>query len=364
MVNFESVKVEEIRGRYIVWEDIKKFSGRSSKEIGATHVGNSVEGRPIEAWTLGSGPRKILMWSQMHGNESTTTKAVIDFINFLLMGSPLAEIITEACTFRIIPMLNPDGATAYTRINANGVDLNRDAQALTQPESKILRKVYDTFRPHFCFNLHDQRTIFNVGETARPATVSFLAPAHDEARSISDTRALSMQLVAAMNQELQDLIPGQVGRYDDAFNPNCVGDTFQMLHTPTVLFEAGHFSNDYAREHTRKYIWHALVSGVKAISKGELSRYTREAYHQIPENDKRFVDVLIENIAVLNASYNRGEGMGILFKEVLRGNRIIFEPQIEKIGKLNQYYGHQRYNCLNDKDLSALKENAKLIKLV
>jgi murein tripeptide amidase MpaA len=38
-------------------------------------------------------------------------------------------------------MLNPDGAKTYTRENANKVDLNRDSQDLTQPESKILRKL-------------------------------------------------------------------------------------------------------------------------------------------------------------------------------------------------------------------------------
>ena len=125
-------------------------------------------------------------------------------------------------------MLNPDGAAVYARVNANGIDLNRDAQERTQPESVVLRNTFDEFCPDFCFNLHDQRTIFNVGTTAKPATVSFLAPAHNDERSISKSRAISMQLVAAMNSVLQSIIPGRVGRYDDAFNANCVGDTFQM----------------------------------------------------------------------------------------------------------------------------------------
>jgi hypothetical protein len=47
----------------------------------------------------------------------------------------------------------------YTRLNANEVDLNRDSQNLTQPESKVLREIFDLFQPHYCFNLHDQRTI-------------------------------------------------------------------------------------------------------------------------------------------------------------------------------------------------------------
>jgi murein tripeptide amidase MpaA len=44
-------------------------------------------------------------------------------------------------------MLNPDGADMYTRLNANEVDLNRDSQNLTQPESKVLREIFDLFQP-------------------------------------------------------------------------------------------------------------------------------------------------------------------------------------------------------------------------
>jgi len=108
------------------------------------------------------------MWSQMHGNESTTTKAVIDLLNYLKHDSVNALEIANQCTLKIIPILNPDGARDYTRVNANQIDLNRDAQDLTQPESRILKEEYDYFRPDFCFNLHDQRTIFNVGKTNKP----------------------------------------------------------------------------------------------------------------------------------------------------------------------------------------------------
>ncbi|WP_246054392.1 M14 family metallopeptidase [Antarcticibacterium flavum] len=61
-------------------------------------------------------------------------------------------------------MLNPDGARAYTRVNSRGVDLNRDAHNREEEESKVLRKVYNEFKPHYCFNLHDQRTIFSAGQ--------------------------------------------------------------------------------------------------------------------------------------------------------------------------------------------------------
>src|SRR5690606_31155406 len=221
--DYEYIKEKTITGRYITPMDINPYLDSMASEFDVRKVGRSVQGQSIRSITLGAGPIRIMMWSQMHGNESTTTKSVLDLLNFFRTGSDLARSILRNCTIAIIPMLNPDGAIAYTRVNANGIDLNRDAQERTQPESVVLRELYHDFKPDYCFNLHDQRTIFNVGNTPKPATVSFLAPAHDRERSISGTRALSMQLIVAMNRELQKYIPGQIGRYDDSFNSNCIG---------------------------------------------------------------------------------------------------------------------------------------------
>ena len=361
---YPSIKVNAVQGRYLTNEDSMAFLEKVSGTFLVETVGHSVQERPIKTITLGTGKRKIMMWSQMHGNESTTTKAVLDFINFLNTPSELAHTIKESCTITIIPVLNPDGAAAYTRVNANGIDLNRDAQNRSQPESKVLRQIFDDFQPDHCFNLHDQRTIFNVGETPKPATVSFLAPAHDGERSISKTRAVSMQLIVGIHKVLQQLIPGQIGRYDDAFNSNCIGDTFQMLNVPTVLFEAGHFPNDYQREKTREYIFIAMVAAVELIAKNTIGQYRKEDYFAIPENNKRFFDILIKNAHIVNASHSEGSSIGILFKEVLMNGSIVFEPTVEKTGNLDNCYGHKTLNCLDNNDLKVLKASSEITRSI
>ena len=294
----------------------------------------------------------------MHGNESTTTKSLLDLINFLGSRSGVAQLILENCTLQLIPILNPDGATAYTRVNANAIDLNRDAQDRTQPESIVLRKVYDEFRPDYCFNLHDQRTIFNVGDTPKPATVSFLAPAHDEERSISNTRGVSMQLIVAMNEVLQQVIPGRVGRYDDAFNANCVGDTFQMLNTPTILFEAGHSPDDYDREQTRAHIFQAILAALVTIAQNKIDGYDQNDYFSIPENGKRFYDILIKNAHNAHSSVAEGEPIGLLFKEVLVDDKIEFVADVTKTGNLSGCFGHVTYDCAVKEELKALKRQS------
>ncbi|MFS4468391.1 M14 metallopeptidase family protein [Maribacter sp. 2210JD10-5] len=358
---YSEIKVKEVTGRYVTNHEVFNFFDKLDASFQIMEIGTSVQQRSIKSITFGTGQQRVLMWSQMHGNESTTTKAVLDFISLIFQKREDVASILNACTFTIIPILNSDGAAAYTRVNANKVDLNRDAQERSQPESKILRAVYNSFTPHYCFNLHDQRTIFNVGSTNKPATVSFLAPAFDEARNISPSRKKSMLLIAAMNKSLQSQIPGQVGRYDDAFNANCVGDAFQMLETPTVLFEAGHFKDDYEREITRAYIFQAMLSGVRTIAHGEINLYEIAEYQNIPENSKQFFDVIVENASVVNSKYKESEPIGILYKEVLKECAIHFKPTVEKIGFENEtYFAHKQMDCHKQTDLDWLAKRGIL----
>jgi hypothetical protein len=46
-------------------------------------AGKSVEGRDIYQVQYGTGPVTVLLWSQMHGDESTATMALLDIFNFL-----------------------------------------------------------------------------------------------------------------------------------------------------------------------------------------------------------------------------------------------------------------------------------------
>ena len=345
----EDYKVTGISGRYVLPIQVEEFLSANANSIQIQELGKSVEGRSIQIAEIGSGDKKILMWSQMHGNESTTTKAGLDMLAFLTSKNPLAALILKKCRIRIIAMLNPDGALRYTRENANGVDLNRDALERTQPESRILRKAYEDFTPHYCFNLHDQRTIYNVGVSDAPATLSFLAPSRDLERTIDASREISMKIIASINQMLQQVIPGQIGRYDDAFNANCIGDSLQMAGTPSILFEAGHYPEDYQREKVRAYVFHSLIAAVHTIADEAYVNYELQAYFAIPENNKLYFDILIRNYQGENEK-GALEDIGILYKEVLLDGKINFEPYIQERGNLSAYLGHKTYDFTAQED--------------
>lgn len=334
---FKTFRETSLFHRYITLRHIEPLLEKHRKNFIVKTIGRSVLDKPIFSLTMGKGNRKVLMWSQMHGNESTTTKAIFDLCNlFANSDHDLVKQILETCSIAIIPILNPDGSERYTRLNANGIDLNRDAQDLSQPESMILKSIFDDFKPDFCFNLHGQRTIFSAGKHNMPATVSLLAPAQDESRSVTKNRRKAMEIISVMNSMLQKQIPNQVGIYDDAFNKNCVGDTFQVQNVPTILVEAGHFANDYPREITRKFTFQALVTAIQYISSTEITGDLFKPYFDIPQNEKLFYDILIRNAKV----NSRIQDIGILYQERLIEDRIEFIPIVEKITDLKDFYGH------------------------
>ena len=342
---FQQYKEQSIQGRYITLENIEPLLQKLNSNNQVSVIGKSVLEKPIYKYQIGAGETRIFLWSQMHGNESTTTKALFDFLNLLNSDSELANKLLNTFTFCCIPILNPDGAALYTRENANKIDLNRDSQNLTQPESNVLRETFESFKPHYCFNLHDQRTIFGVGSTGKPATLSFLAPSYNEEREINESRLKAINLIAGINDVLQQYIPGQVGRFDDSFNINCIGDTFQYLGIPTVLFEAGHFPNDYQREETRKYVFMALVSSFTILSENDIVSNGINKYLNISQNKVVFYDLMYKNIKINYDGIEKITNFAAQYKEELVDGQICFNAYISQIGDLENHFGHIEYDA-------------------
>ncbi len=341
----DEFKEHSLHGRYISLRDLEGLI-TDFNSIGTVGlIGQSVQGRPLHVCSAGTGKINLLAWSQMHGNESTTTKAMLDLFNLLKSGNSLAEKLLAAFTFHFVPMLNPDGAEIYTRENAAGVDLNRDFCDLTQPESIALFEYFKKTKPHYCFNLHDQRTIYGAGASGRPATVSFLSPSFNESREVSPSRKKAMEIIVVMNNVLQKYIRGQVGRFDDSFNINCVGDTFQFHEVPTVLFEAGHYPHDYNREETRKYIFIAIASALSALAEIVVVSNGIEEYLNIPQNKINFYDFVYKNVKINCDGIEKITNFGAQFSEVLKGREIVFEAHIAETDIDDDIFGHQVFDA-------------------
>ena len=330
---YSSIAESKLAGRYITNTHIEPLLS----DYNHSTIGHSTSGLPIYRIRMGTGSTKVLMWSQMHGNESTTTKSLFDLFRFLNTNPDWLNHLQLS----IIPILNPDGAKVFTRVNANQVDLNRDSVDLSQVESRVLRDEFDQFLPDFAFNLHDQRTIF--GLNGKPATVSLLAPAFDLDRNYNPCRTLAAQLASTIFEGLEPLIGSQIGRFDDSFNPNCVGDAFQSAGVPTLLIEAGHYPGDYTREKTREYVFYAYALALEAIASSTFGNLS--VYHSIPENQRIFFDFLLRDVSfVENGNQQRGD-IGLQYQEVLQNNSIAFQAVFAAAGDLSRFYGHIEPQC-------------------
>ncbi|MBH46103.1 MAG: peptidase M14 [Flavobacteriaceae bacterium] len=311
--------------RYLSPEKWGFILNKLSFQLQTSVIGQSVLKQPITAHRIGNGPIKVLIWSQMHGNESTTTRALFDLIKHL--HSSDGNSLLENLSLMVIPQLNPDGASAYTRLNGNDIDLNRDAIALSQPESIALKKVFDAFTPDFCFNLHGQRSIFSAGKKGKPATLSFLSPAADKALTVTPARTKAMKLISSVAGALQSDLPNQMGRYDDTFNPNCVGDSFTAHGVPTVLFEAGHYGMDYDRNFTKEMVFKALMSSLIGISSEKYLESSVEDYQAIPENEEDYVDLIIKNVTIeTDAGIFKNQELAVIYQEAMKEKSVGFTP--------------------------------------
>lgn len=331
---------DNLTGRYITLDHISSLLKKYKNDFEISVAGFSENGNEIPLIKIGDGSKIILAWSQMHGNESTTTKAIFDFLKFIALGNLFPEkidVFLKEYSFYILPILNPDGADKYTRENANAEDLNRDAQVLKQKESIVLHKLFKDLKPTLCLNLHDQRSIYGF-KGGNPAVVSFLSPAADKDRKTTSSRIIAMQHIVKMNNLLQNYIPGRVGRYDDSFNHDCVGDSFQKEGVTTILFEAGHTLQDYGREKTREYIFYAFLS-LFDFNDENTNKINYHEYYDMPENVKNYNDIIIRNVKSEVSKYNIS--VAIQYSEILYNKEIVFQPVISALGNLQNQYGHQ-----------------------
>ncbi len=325
-------------------------------------LGHSTEGKIIQALSAGKGKIKVLLWSQMHGDEPTATQALFDIFNFLNNPQRLrieVENILNNLELYFIPMLNPDGAEVFKRRNGLNIDLNRDALRMIAPETKILKKYRDDLQPDFAFNLHDQNPYYTSGASNKPATLSFLAPAFNLEKDVDEKRKNSMQLIGVINRVLQKLIPGQIGRYFDAYGPTSMGDNMQKWGTRTILIESGEYDpfNDKERQYVRKLNFIAILSALKAISEHSYMNIKEDEYWSIPEiKDAKMFHVIIRNaLLFLSGKYFKID-IGIHFNEIPTDDTFLTQSEIYDIGDLSFYHAYKEFDA-NDAVIKDLSNN-------
>ncbi len=309
-------------------------------------LGTSIDGKNIYGIKLGSGPLKVFMWSQMHGDEPTATMALFDLLNFLTANDNMNETrshILNSITLFIIPLLNPDGMEKYKRRSAVDIDINRDALRLVNPESQILMNNFKAFAPDVSFNLHDQLPRYTVGITHRSALLALLAPAFNYEKELSPNRTRAMQVCAHISNVLSAYIPGHIARYTDEFEPRAFGDNLQKLGSSTVLIESGGWKNDPEKQYIRKMNFLAYVSALSALADDRISKIPLNYYDQIPYNEKYLYDVLLRELTITRNDKDYLIDVGINLNEIPAAGHTGFRvaSTVEDAGDLSTFYGNR-----------------------
>lgn len=336
---------DEISDRFVKHSLIEKRIAELPKTFNSKIVGSSAENRPVYLVTSGQGPIKIMLWSQMHGDEATGTMALLDLINFIdcEIEPTLKNQLLTRCTLYLIPMINPDGAERFTRRNAQQLDINRDYRQTRTPEAKILRAIRQEIKPHFGFNLHDQDTLWSVGQTGNPATLSFLAPAFDASCAINKARESAMLVIADIFESMNPLLPHQIALFEESYEARAFGDNFQAEGTATILIEAGGIIDDPEKQEIRKYFFLAMLAGLNSIASNHFFKQKLERYQEIPTNSKTIFHILIHQL-ILNG-VETSVGINFIEYPTPWGSKTVKKYYIADIGDLQNWSAYETYNA-------------------
>jgi hypothetical protein len=267
-------------------------------------IGDSIEGRSINYVRAGSGPLGVLLWSQMHGDESTATSALFDLFAYLdrHRDDPVPRRILSRLTLHVVPMLNPDGAERFQRRNAQSIDVNRDALRLQTPEGRTLKTLRDRVQPAIGFNLHNQNWRTSVGDPPMPASISLLSVAYDAARTENAGRRLTKKVCAVIRDALEPFASGQIGRYDDEFEVRAFGDNITLWGTPVVLIETGPWPSQEPDAALVRLNFIAILSALDALATGQVERADPRRYESLPVNESRMLYVLVKNATLITGA--------------------------------------------------------------
>lgn len=155
-------------------------------------IGYSVKGRPITAYQFGTGSQHIVYMGAMHGGEQGTKRLMDEWFNEL-NNNP--DRIPSHRSIVIIPAVSPDGYASNSRLNANGIDLNRNFASgdwkqqvtlpgssaktnaggpnpMSEPETKAVANYISRIRPRLVITYHSKASIVEANESGDSAAIA------------------------------------------------------------------------------------------------------------------------------------------------------------------------------------------------
>ncbi|WP_185865009.1 M14 family zinc carboxypeptidase [Blattabacterium cuenoti] len=362
---FKNSDINE-KSKIFRYSNLVKLLRKYQKIISINTIGYSIEHRKIFKIQWGKGNIKILIWSQMHGDETTGTKSMFDIFNFFLNYETheMVKFFEKNITIIYIPMLNPDGSEIFQRRNAIGIDLNRDAIRVESPEIKILFREIEKNNPKILFNLHDQRSIYNVdNKYFNPAILSFLSPSNKK-NIINNVKKKSMGIIYEIYKEIKKILPnniGSIGIYSEKYYPNATGDYLQEKGYPCILIEAGNYPGDAQKNIIRKYNTLSILFSFYFISSKKEKEIEKnyKLYYHIKQNKKIILDKIYRKVEINKNETKFLVDIGLMKSEFFNYKKmdVDYNFRIVDIGDLSNFFAYEDLSLKGKKFFGKNGEN-------
>jgi hypothetical protein len=212
----QQVRLSSLPSYEEVARTLDSIEASSQGRVEVASTGLSGEGRELLYATVGDGPDVFWLQARIHGNELHSTEAVLQVLKYLASsGSAEARLIREQLTVVVIPMYNPDGATANIRQSTTPfrIDLNRDWELFRQPESRAFYELWETLRPRLAMDLHNMGQSPIVEGTNLLNTFQIGARSIDPSRMTAEQWLTNRQMALISTEAVSRLGTGNVARY-------------------------------------------------------------------------------------------------------------------------------------------------------
>ena len=171
----ERIKDSRVTSHEDMTTQLERYA-RQSDLLELEVIGQSVKGRDLFLVKFGDYDESkptVLYLTQQHGNEVMATEGALNVIRNLSANSRKNRELAENINILFVPRINPDGGAGdvnfdishyvggglATRVNADGLDLNRDHNTLATPEIKALHEnVLQQYKIDYMIDFHHQGT--------------------------------------------------------------------------------------------------------------------------------------------------------------------------------------------------------------
>ncbi|WP_252107304.1 MULTISPECIES: M14 family zinc carboxypeptidase [unclassified Halomonas] len=236
-----------------LYADLQALDARFDT-LSLTQAGESIEGSPLYAASVGDGPRKLMIVTQQHGDEPVGTEAAMHFLEWLSGDSDAAAALREQVSVTVMPRVNPDGfarweqlvagnldpeTTLDPRRNAADIDLNRTwdssqpLDATQAPETAAIRAVLAAFEPEMLLDYHNQNNYLNAAGELE--TQSVLWPTNDSVAP--GITATAQQAALALAQGLEAFDYGYLSLFPGGDAADIGRNGIGIDGTPVLLVE-------------------------------------------------------------------------------------------------------------------------------